>query len=442
MYAGYVLVMKYNTVLQSWVHSLRKISPETPDLEAGGATADSEEASMIFHVGLVRLLTNNKQFAEGMHIHAVSGVPGDVKQTFEEFDADKDGFISENDLKQTMRRLLQDEPSNVQVEQTILEMLSAESQRKDTSERKISFQDFQEWYNTAEIKTKAELFSLFKTLNIAEDGELDENGYEKFLTHLSKDEHSRNKLAKISPFTSQMAKNGKISFDDFFDWYKQQNELRSPSPQGNENENTEEESEGASLSFPPDLYGRFMYIVLFPINVGLYFTVPDVRWKNGWEKYFYVTFLLAIVWIAIYAYFMVWWAVIAGDFAGIPQVERRGRRCCSRTQQAVMGLTFLAAGTSVPDLITSVIVAKQGHGDMAVSSSIGSNIFDVAMGLPFPWLLGTIVYGHGIPLSSDGTLFLSLLILFAMVLLVVITIFLCNWKMTKVHHLSGLLCSS
>ena len=36
----------------------------------------------------------------------------------------------------------------------------------------------------------------------------------------------------------------------------------------------------------------------------------------------------------------------------------------------IMGLTFLAAGTSVPDLITSVIVAKKGLGDMAVSSSI------------------------------------------------------------------------
>lgn len=56
-----------------------------------------------------------------------------------------------------------------------------------------------------------------------------------------------------------------------------------------------------------------------------------------------------------------------------------------RIQDAVMGLTFLAAGTSVPDLLTSVIVARQGHGDMAVSSSIGSNIFDVLVGLPFPW---------------------------------------------------------
>jgi len=45
-----------------------------------------------------------------------------------------------------------------------------------------------------------------------------------------------------------------------------------------------------------------------------------------------------------------------------------------------MGLTFLAAGTSIPDLITSVIVAKKGFGDMAVSSSVGSNIFDVTIG--------------------------------------------------------------
>jgi sodium/potassium/calcium exchanger 2 len=58
-----------------------------------------------------------------------------------------------------------------------------------------------------------------------------------------------------------------------------------------------------------------------------------------------------------------------------------------------MGLTILAAGTSVPDLLSSVIVAKQGLGDMAVSSSIGSNIFDVAFGLPVPWLLFAIVTG-------------------------------------------------
>ena len=46
----------------------------------------------------------------------------------------------------------------------------------------------------------------------------------------------------------------------------------------------------------------------------------------------------------------------------------------------IIGLTVLAAGTSVPDLLTSVIVARKGFGDMAISSSIGSNIFDITVG--------------------------------------------------------------
>ena len=74
-----------------------------------------------------------------------------------------------------------------------------------------------------------------------------------------------------------------------------------------------------------------------------------------------MTFISAIIWVGIYSYLMVWWATEVGCALGIPD--------------AVMGLTFLAAGTSVPDLLTSVIVARQGKGDMAVSSSIGSNIF-------------------------------------------------------------------
>ena len=53
----------------------------------------------------------------------------------------------------------------------------------------------------------------------------------------------------------------------------------------------------------------------------------------------------------------------------------------------LMGLTFLAAGTSVPDLLRSVIVARIGEGDMAVSRSNGSNIFNITVGLPLPWLL-------------------------------------------------------
>ena len=54
--------------------------------------------------------------------------------------------------------------------------------------------------------------------------------------------------------------------------------------------------------------------------------------------------------------FQVWWADVIGQQFGIPP--------------AVMALTFLAAGTSVPELLTSVLVAQAGHGDMAVSSKL------------------------------------------------------------------------
>ncbi|KAI4472490.1 hypothetical protein M0802_016773 [Mischocyttarus mexicanus] len=108
---------------------------------------------------------------------------------------------------------------------------------------------------------------------------------------------------------------------------------------------------------------------------------------NG-KKFFAVTFIGSIVWIAGYSYLMVWWANVAGDTVGIPP--------------EVMGLTFLAAGTSIPDLITSVIVARKGFGDMAVSSSVGSNIFDVTVGLPVPWLLYGLIYGKPVEVNSVG----------------------------------------
>merc|ERR1719445_2958560 len=98
----------------------------------------------------------------------------------------------------------------------------------------------------------------------------------------------------------------------------------------------------------------------------------------------------------------------------------------------VFGLTILAAGTSVPDLLSSVIVAKLGEGDMAVSSSIGSNIFDILIGLPLPWLLFAISLGSdtwSISVTSNS-LFVSVIILIAMLGLVLLVVRLNGWRLT------------
>merc|ERR1712070_808542 len=97
--------------------------------------------------------------------------------------------------------------------------------------------------------------------------------------------------------------------------------------------------------------------------------------------------------------------------------------------EAILGLTIVAAGTSVPDMLTSVIVAKKGKGDMAVSSSIGSNIFDVTVGMPVPWLFYMMVEGIStIEVGAKGLLF-SVSLLLGMLLATIGSIVACKWVM-------------
>lgn len=88
----------------------------------------------------------------------------------------------------------------------------------------------------------------------------------------------------------------------------------------------------------------------------------------------------------------------------------------------VIGLTVLAAGTSVPDMISSIVVARQGRGDMAIANAVGSNIFDILVGLGLPWLLTLTVLQRGITVGTDG-LFSSVLILLVTVFLLVTLLF-------------------
>ncbi|XP_022220157.2 sodium/potassium/calcium exchanger Nckx30C isoform X6 [Drosophila obscura] len=177
----------------------------------------------------------------------------------------------------------------------------------------------------------------------------------------------------------------------------------------------EDEPEPLSMAWPDTARKRLTYVLVAPLLVPMWLTLPDTRTPRG-KRFFPVTFIGSIVWIAAFSYLMVWWANVAGDTARIPP--------------EVMGLTFLAAGTSIPDLITSVIVARKGFGDMAVSSSVGSNIFDVTVGLPIPWLLYGIIYGAPVEVNSVGMV-CSITILFMMLVFVVMSIACFRWRMNK-----------
>lgn len=50
------------------------------------------------------------------------------------------------------------------------------------------------------------------------------------------------------------------------------------------------------------------------------------------------------------------------------------------------------------DALSSILVARDGYGDMAVSNAIGSNVFDINLGLGFPFLI-RIAIDQGKPIS-------------------------------------------
>jgi len=45
--------------------------------------------------------------------------------------------------------------------------------------------------------------------------------------------------------------------------------------------------------------------------------------------------------------------------------------------ELIIGLTLVAIGTSLPELITSVVAARKGHSDLSIGNVVGSNIFNI-----------------------------------------------------------------
>ncbi|XP_071402712.1 sodium/potassium/calcium exchanger 4 isoform X2 [Centroberyx affinis] len=179
-----------------------------------------------------------------------------------------------------------------------------------------------------------------------------------------------------------------------------------------------EEEENITISpfhIPRGIGSKVKWLISWPLLLLLYFSIPNCG-KPRWEKYFMLSFLLSTVWIAVFSYLMVWMVTIIGYTLGIPDV--------------IMGITFLAAGTSVPDCIASLIVARQGLGDMAVSNTIGSNVFDILVGLGVPWALQTmcVSYGSEVMINSRGLLY-SVVLLLGSVALTVLGIHLNKWRL-------------
>ncbi|CAH0476863.1 unnamed protein product [Peronospora belbahrii] len=166
---------------------------------------------------------------------------------------------------------------------------------------------------------------------------------------------------------------------------------------------------------PAGILPKLWFVFTWPIVALARITIPDCRDPvfSG-PLGFSATFLASIVWIGVLSHYTVIFGTMFGCAAGIPP--------------ALMGLTIIAVGTSIPDALSSILVARSGHGDMAVSNAFGSNVFDILFGLGLPFLLSNLVYNESVIVSGDDV-DLALGILFAVLLFVVLVLVLSHWRL-------------
>merc|ERR1711897_7916 len=107
-------------------------------------------------------------------------------------------------------------------------------------------------------------------------------------------------------------------------------------------------------------------------------------------NHIYLSILAIVVWLGILSFFVV------------DCCEKIGN--CFAMPGGLLGITLLAVGSSLPDCISSIIVARQMKIDMAVANAFGSNIFDVNLCVGFSFLLGSIAK---IVQGESTTLFLG-----------------------------------
>ncbi|XP_029166834.1 sodium/potassium/calcium exchanger 4-like isoform X2 [Nylanderia fulva] len=132
---------------------------------------------------------------------------------------------------------------------------------------------------------------------------------------------------------------------------------------------------------------KIWFWFVWPLKLMLFLTVPDIRYKR-WRDWYLITFVMCVIWIAISSYLTSWTTTVLGDTIGIPD--------------SVMGITLQAAGGNMPELVSIVILSRQGNGDMAMSNTLGANTLDILLCLGLPWMIKILIHKKDIKIISDA----------------------------------------
>ncbi|WP_204594427.1 calcium/sodium antiporter [Clostridium sardiniense] len=98
--------------------------------------------------------------------------------------------------------------------------------------------------------------------------------------------------------------------------------------------------------------------------------------------------------------------------------------------EKLVGLTIVAVGTSLPELVTSIVAALKGENEIAIGNVLGSNIFNILLILGLSSTINPIVV--------TGNLYMDLLFLIIVTIIIGIIIFFNKDKeIKKLNRLEG-----
>ena len=141
---------------------------------------------------------------------------------------------------------------------------------------------------------------------------------------------------------------------------------------------------------------------------------PQPLWKN------IILIVVGLVMLVVGSQWLVDGAVEIAKYFGLSEL--------------VIGLTIVAAGTSLPELATSVMASLKGERDIAIGNIVGSNIFNIGAVLG----LSSIVAPQG--LSVTGTLLTIDIPVMILVALVCLPVLLSNYTITRTDGVAFLAC--
>ncbi|KAJ1528816.1 hypothetical protein ONE63_007193 [Megalurothrips usitatus] len=169
---------------------------------------------------------------------------------------------------------------------------------------------------------------------------------------------------------------------------------------------------------------RVWLVVSWPVSCLLALTIIDSK-KPKLRRFFLLTFILCVVWIALAAYIVSWMLAVIGNTLEI--------------SDAVMGITLLAAGGSTPEAVSAIIMSRKGVGSVGIANGLGANTLNMLMNLGMPWLVRSLLF-PGMPWSvlSEGLPY-ELVTLVSAVLVLNLVLVLSRYRLCRVQGVTTFL---